>query len=63
MVVDRVIVTYKSGGGFWLARWLRHRGIEIYVMQPSSVAVDRRMRRAKSDRIDVDMFCALCLPG
>ena len=57
MVVDRVIVAYESGGsGFWLARWLQQRGIEVYVMQPSSVPVDRRMRRAKSDRIDADML-------
>src|SRR3954465_1122191 len=57
MGVDRVIVTYESGGsGFWLARWLHQRGVEVYVMQPSSVPVDRRMRRAKSDRIDADML-------
>src|SRR5260221_5472074 len=57
MSVDRVIVTYETGGdGFWLARWLQQHGVEVYVMQPSSVPVDRRMRRAKSDRIDVDML-------
>ena len=57
MVVDRVIVAYESGGsGFWLARWLQQRGVEVYVMQPSSVPVDRRMRRATSDRIDADML-------
>src|SRR4051794_12358099 len=57
MVVDRVIVTYESGGsGFWLARWLPQRGVEVHVMQPYSVPVDRRMRRAKSDRIDADML-------
>src|SRR3954462_4072487 len=55
MAVDRVIVADESGGsGFWLARWLQQRGVEVYVMQPSSVPVDRRMRRAKSDRIDAD---------
>jgi transposase len=55
--VDRVIVAFESGGdGFWLARWLQQRGVEAHVMQPSSVPVDRRMRRAKSDRIDVDML-------
>src|ERR671933_1742838 len=57
MAVDRAIITYESGGsGFWLARWLQQRGIEVYVVQPSSVPVDRRMRRAKSDRIDADML-------
>jgi transposase len=57
MAVDRVIVAYESGGsGFWLARWLQQRGVEVHVMQPSSVPVDRRMRRAKSDRIDADML-------
>jgi transposase len=57
MAVDRVILTYESGGsGFWLARWLQQRGVEVYVIQPSSVPVDRRMRRAKSDRIDADML-------
>src|SRR4051794_15349978 len=57
MAVGRVIVAYESGGrGFWPARWLQQRGVEVYVMQPSSVPVDRRMRRAKSDRIDADML-------
>src|SRR3954454_82804 len=57
MAVERVIVAYESGGsGFWLARWLQQRGVEVYGMQPSSVPVDRRMRRAKSDRIDADML-------
>lgn len=55
--VDRVIVAYESGGdGFWLARWLQQRGVEVHVMQPSSVPVDRRMRRVKSDRVDVEML-------
>jgi transposase len=57
MSVDQVIVAYESGGdGFWLARWLKQRGVEVHVMQPSSVPVDRRMRRVKSDRVDVDML-------
>src|SRR3954465_13815832 len=55
--VSRVVVAYEAGrDGFWLARWLQQRGVEVYVMQPSSVPVDRRMRRAKSDRIDADML-------
>src|SRR3954467_6845689 len=49
MVVDRVIVAYESGGsGFWLARWLQQRGVEVYVMQPPRVPLDPPMRRAQS---------------
>lgn len=55
--VDRVVVTYEAGwSGFWLARWLLAKGIEVHVVQPSSVPVDRRMRRAKSDGIDADLL-------
>jgi len=55
--VDRVIITYEAGwSGFWLARWLIAKGIEVHVVQPSSVPVDRRMRRAKSDGIDADLL-------
>jgi transposase len=55
--VDRVIVTYEAGwSGFWLARWLIAMGVEVHVVQPSSVPVDRRMRRAKSDGIDAELL-------
>lgn len=55
--VDRVVVTYEAGwSGFWLARWLTARGIDVHVVQPSSVPVDRRMRRAKSDGIDAELL-------
>src|SRR6478609_3161523 len=30
--------------------------VEVYVIQPSSVPVDRRMRRAKSDGIDAELL-------
>ena len=39
-----------------LARWLRARGIEAYVMHPSSVAVSREHRRAKTDRLDTELL-------
>src|SRR5499427_4640550 len=56
-VADRVIVTYEAGwSGFWLARWLVAQGIEVHVVQPSSVPVDRRLRRAKSDGIDAELL-------
>jgi transposase len=55
--IERVILTHEAGqDGFWLARFLKQRGIEVHVMQPSSVPVDRRARRAKTDSIDVEML-------
>ncbi len=53
----RVVVGYEAGlDGFWIARALRERGIEVYVMHPASISVERRGRRAKTDRIDVDIL-------
>jgi transposase len=55
--VGRVIVTYEvSWSGFWLARWLARHSVETHVVQPSSVPVDRRARRAKSDGIDAELL-------
>jgi transposase len=55
--VSRVVVAYEAGrDGFWLARWLMAHGIEVYVIQPSSVPVERRARRAKTDALDVEML-------
>jgi transposase len=55
--VEQVIATYEAGwSGFWLARWLARHGIETHVVQPSSVPVDRRARRAKSDGIDAELL-------
>ena len=39
--------------GFWVHRWLVKNGIENVVIDSSSIQVDRRARRAKSDGIDV----------
>jgi transposase len=55
--VERIIATYEaSWSGFWLARWLTGHGVETHVIQPSSVPVDRRARRAKSDGIDAELL-------
>jgi transposase len=52
-----VIAIYEAGwSGFWLVRWLATYGIETHVIQPSSVPIDRRARRAKSDGIDADLL-------
>ena len=49
-MVTRVVLTYEAGrDGFWIARWLTEHGIEVHVMQPSSVAVERKGRRPKTD--------------
>jgi len=55
--VDRVVTVYEAGwSGFWLVRWLAKYGVETHVIQPSSVPVDRRARRAKSDGIDAELL-------
>jgi len=55
--VERVVAIYEAGwSGFWLARWLAQYGIETHVIQASSVPVDRRARRAKSDGIDAELL-------
>jgi transposase len=44
---------YEAGrDGFWLHRALTAQGITNVVVDPSSIAVDRRQRRAKTDRVD-----------
>ena len=40
--------------GFWLHRLLEANGIESHVVDPASIAVDRRKRRRKTDSIDAD---------
>jgi transposase len=56
-VMRRIVVAFEAGrDGFWLARWLRARGVEVYVIHPASVAVPREMRRAKTDRLDTHML-------
>ena len=53
--VDRITVALEAGrDGFWLARWLRARGIEAHVIHAASVAVSREHRRAKTDRLDTE---------
>ena len=50
-------MAYEAGrDGFWVARWLRGRGIEAHVIHPTSVAVSREHRRAKTDRLDTELL-------
>ena len=51
--VPAVASCYEAGyDGFWLHRLLMAAGITNYVFDPSSIAVDQRARRVKTDRID-----------
>jgi transposase len=55
--IKRVVVAVEAGrDGFWLARWLRSRGIEAYVIHPTSIPVSREQRRAKTDRLDIGLL-------
>ena len=55
--IERIAVAFEAGrDGFWLARWLRARGIEAHVIHASSVAVSREHRRAKTDRLDTELL-------
>jgi len=56
-VIARTVVAFEAGrDGFWLARWLLARGIEAHVIHPTSVAVSREHRRAKTDRLDTELL-------
>jgi len=55
--ITRLAVAFEAGrDGFWLARWLRARGVEAHVIHPTSVAVSREHRRAKTDRLDTELL-------
>jgi transposase len=49
-----VVSCYEAGrDGFWLHRYLESRGVKSLVIDPASLEVNRRMRRPKTDRLDV----------
>ena len=55
-----VISCYEAGrDGFWLHRYLIAQGITNYVVDSSSIEVDRRARRAKTDRLDLGGLLSL----
>ena len=55
--ITRIALAFEAGrDGFWLARWLNARGVEAHVIHPSSVAVSREHRRAKTDRLDTALL-------
>ena len=55
--IKQIAVAFEFGrDGFWLARWLRAQGIEAYVIHGASTAVSREHRRAKTDRLDIELL-------
>jgi transposase len=49
-----IISCYEAGyDGFWLHRLLEAHGVRNHVIDAASLQVDRRARRAKTDKIDV----------
>ena len=56
MAVQVVVIQEAGLDGFWLHRLLEANGIESHVVDPASIAVDRRHRRAKTDVIDGEML-------
>ena len=56
-MIKRITVAFEAGrDGFWLARWLMARDIEVHVIHTSSVAISREHRRAKTDRLDTELL-------
>src|SRR5271165_3381087 len=49
----KVVTIHEVGlDGFWIHRLLEANGVESHVVDPASIAVPRRHRRAKTDAID-----------
>jgi transposase len=58
----RVVSIYEAGyDGFWLHRALQKAGVENRVIDAASVPVDRRARRVKTDRLDLEQLIRMLL--
>ena len=52
-----VVSCYEAGrDGFWVHRCLLAMGIESFIVEPASIEVKRKKRRAKTDRIDAQVI-------
>ena len=53
----RIVSCYEAGfDGHWLHRWLTDQGVINHEIDPASIQVSRRARRAKTDRIDLEQL-------
>ena len=61
-IIYPIIVIQEAGlDGFWIHRALEKEGIESHVVDAASIAVSRRRRRAKTDRIDGEALLRVLL--
>ena len=57
-----MVSIYEAGyDGFWLHRALQTAGVDNRVIDAASVPVDRRARRAKTDRLDLEQLIRMLL--
>jgi len=53
---------YEAGrDGFWLHRYLAQQGVTNLIVDSASIEVNRRQRRAKTDRMDVSQLLTMLL--
>jgi transposase len=58
----RIVSCYEAGlDAHWLHRWLTNQGVISYVVDPASIEVNRRGRRAKTDNIDLEKLMRVLL--
>ena len=58
----KLVSCYEAGyDGFWLHRWLERHEVKNHVLDPASIEVERRKRRAKTDRLDLDKLMRVLL--
>jgi transposase len=61
-VEARVLSCYEAGrDGFWLHRYLVGLGVRNLVVDSSSIEVNRRARRAKTDRMDLGKLLSMLM--
>jgi len=58
----RVLSCYEAGrDGFWLHRYLVHLGVRNLVVDSSSIEVNRRAKRAKTDKMDLGKLLSMLM--
>jgi transposase len=57
-----VLSCYEAGrDGFWLHRWMLEQGVTNLIVDSASIEVNRRKRRAKTDRMDVGKLLTMLM--